>query len=88
MLLFGLQLSMAGSADSRLLLWLNQFGITGQKWLDNYGNCGGGQRSFNYVALGLWEGLNVSESFSFNNQGVTNVNELMAFPYFSPQIRK
>ncbi len=69
--------------DPRLILWLNQFGISGQKWIDNYGNCGGGQMSFNYVALGLWAGLNVSESFSFNSQGVTNINELNINPYLA-----
>lgn len=68
--------------DQRFISWLQEFGISAEKWLHNTSNCGGGQASLSYVGVGLYGGLGVQESLSFNNLNTTMVNELNVNPYY------
>jgi hypothetical protein len=66
--------------DSRLLAWLQQFGITGQKCTTNYYACANGQASFSYVALGLVGRHDVHELVCLNPPGTETILEINVYP--------
>jgi hypothetical protein len=66
--------------DARLLAWLQKFGISGEKWRQNYYNCADGQASFNYIAVGLVGRRTGQELASLNVRGMESTLEVNVSP--------
>jgi hypothetical protein len=67
--------------DPRLLTWLEQFGVSGATWTDNYYNCGGGQASYSYIALGLDGSQGDLEKIMLNTLGADGTIAVSVNPY-------
>jgi hypothetical protein len=67
--------------DARLLAWLGNFGIGSETWTDNYYNCGGGQASFSYIALGLNESQGDFEAVALNQTGSASTISVDVNPF-------